>query len=88
MSTAILGDFLKKNKDHYNTNKVIPDYKVSMGSVKLDVHLEGGLGSGIHRFVGASEGGKTSEALVVAKNALDTIPNAKLLFIKAEGLVL
>ena len=85
MSTAILGDFLKKNKDHYNTGKVIPDYKVSMGSVKLDVHLEGGLGSGIHRFVGASEGGKTSEALVVAKNALETIPNAKLLFVKAEG---
>lgn len=70
--------------DHYNG---LPEiiYKVSTGSLNLDCALDGGLGSGIHRFGGSSEGGKTSCALEVAKNFLETIPNSKVLYIKAEG---
>lgn len=70
--------------DHYNG---LPEilYKISTGSLNLDCAIEGGLGPGIHRLGGSSEGGKTSCALEVAKNFLLTVPNSKVLYIKAEG---
>ena len=57
-SSDILGSFLKQNSsDHYNFEEAI-EYKVSSGSLQLDLHLGGGLGPGLHRFVGMNEGGK------------------------------
>lgn len=79
-----LKSFLKQNEDHhYNFEEEI-DYKVSSGSLKVDFELNGGLGPGLHRFVGMNEGGKSSEALEVMKNFLKQ-PNTRGVYIKAEG---
>lgn len=84
-SSEVLGSFLKNNsEDHYNFEETV-DYKVSSGSLQLDLQLGGGLGPGLHRFCGINEGGKTSEALEVMKNFLIDIPNSKGFYIKAEG---
>jgi RecA/RadA recombinase len=84
-SKDILSSFLKNNKeDHYNFEND-NDYKVSSGSLQLDIQLGGGFSPGLHRFCGINEGGKTSAALEVMKNFLKTIPNAKGFYIKAEG---
>jgi RecA/RadA recombinase len=84
-SSEILDSFLKQNaSDHYNFEETV-DYKVSSGSLQLDLQLGGGFGPGLHRFVGMNEGGKTSEALEVMKNFLIEIPNSKGFYIKAEG---
>jgi RecA/RadA recombinase len=77
--------FLKDNKeDHYNFEEEIY-YKVSTGSLNLDIATSGGLCPGLHRFIGMNEGGKTSEALEVAKNFLKTVQNSRALLFKAEG---
>lgn len=75
---------LASSKEHYN---YIEDtyYKVSTGSLVLDIHTGGGLMPGVHRFCGINEGGKTSEALEVARNFQLDIPNSKVIYIKAEG---
>ena len=84
-SNEVLSSFLKTNsEDHYNFEETI-DYKVSSGSLQLDLHLGGGFGPGLHRFCGINEGGKTSEALEVMKNFLVQVPNSKGFYIKAEG---
>jgi len=57
-SSDILNSFLKQNSsDHYNFEEAI-DYKISSGSLQLDLHLGGGIGPGLHRFIGMNEGGK------------------------------
>lgn len=84
-SSDILSSFLKQNsQDHYNFEQEI-DYKVSSGSLQLDLHLGGGLGPGLHRFCGMNEGGKTSAALSFMKNFLENTPKSKGFYIKAEG---
>ena len=84
-SSDVLGSFLKQNQnDHYNFEEAV-EYKVSSGSLQLDLHLGGGLGPGLHRFVGMNEGGKTSSALSFMKNFLEKIPKGKGFYIKAEG---
>ena len=80
-----LKSFLKNNKDsHYNFEPSI-DYKVSSGSLLLDYYLNGGIGTGLHRFCGINEGGKTSCALQFMKNFLDQPKKRKGFYIKAEG---
>ena len=80
-----LASFLKENKeDHYNFEEEIY-YKVSTGSLNLDIATGGGLSPGLHRFLGMNEGGKTSEALEVTKNFLNNVKNSKALLFKAEG---
>lgn len=84
-TNKMLENFLKTNKeDHYNFEEEI-DYKVSSGSLQLDLQLGGGFGPGLHRFVGINEGGKTSESLEVMKNFLNDLPNTKAVYFKAEG---
>jgi RecA/RadA recombinase len=79
-----LSSFLKTHKeDHYNYEEAI-EYKVSTGSLTLDIETGGGLGPGLHRFCGINEGGKTSEALEVAKHFL-TMPNSRAVYFKCEG---
>ena len=81
-----LNSFLKQNKDsHFNFEDTI-NYRVPSGSMTLDYYLDGGLGTGLHRFVGMNEGGKTSCALQFLKNFLDVKnENRKGFYIKAEG---
>lgn len=82
-SSNQLNSFLKNNpKDHYNFAESVY-YKVSFGSLKLDIEL-GGIGPGIHRFCGIKEGGKTSESLEIAKNFLEE-PNRRVIYLKCEG---
>jgi RecA/RadA recombinase len=77
--------FLKENKeDHYNFEEEIY-YKVSTGSLNLDIATGGGLSPGLHRFLGMNEGGKTSEALEVTRNFLKTVDNSRAFLFKAEG---
>lgn len=84
-SKNVLNSFLKTNKeDHYNFEETI-NYKVSTGSLNLDLQTNGGLGPGLHRFCGFTEGGKTSASLEVMKNFLRTVKNSKGFYIKAEG---
>lgn len=83
--SELLKKFLKEKKDdHFNFEEAI-DYKVSSGSLQLDLNLNGGLGPGLHRFVGMNEGGKTSASLEVMKNMLNNVKGAKGFYIKAEG---
>lgn len=82
---ARLLSFLKENKDdHYNFEEEVY-YKVSTGSLNLDIATGGGLTPGLHRFLGMNEGGKTSEALEVTKNFLNTVKDGRALLFKAEG---
>lgn len=83
-SKGALGLFLKQNEEHHYNFEDEIEYKVSSGSLKVDFELGGGFGPGLHRFTGMNEGGKSSEALEVMKNFL-TMPNAKGVYIKAEG---
>lgn len=83
--SELLEKFLKEKKeDHYNFEEAI-DYKVSSGSLQLDLMLNGGFSPGLHRFVGMNEGGKTSASLEVMKNMLNDTPGSKGFYIKAEG---
>ena len=83
-SQEALKIFLKQNEEHHYNFEDEIDYKVSSGSLKVDFELSGGFGPGLHRFTGINEGGKTSEALEVAKNFLK-MPASKAVYIKAEG---
>ena len=65
-----LKSFLKQRKEeHYNFCEEVY-YRVSTGSLLLDIHTGGGLMPGLHRFCGMNEGGKTSEAFQIMKNFL------------------
>jgi RecA/RadA recombinase len=80
-----MSSFLKSNKDsHYNFEETI-EYRVSSGSLLFDYKLGGGLTTGLHRFIGVNEGGKTSCALQFMKNFLDQPAKRKGFYIKAEG---
>jgi len=84
-SKSVLNSFLKnKKEDHYNFEDAV-SYKVSTGSLNFDLLTGGGLKPGVHRFVGFTEGGKTSAALEVMKNFLKTVEGGKGFYIKAEG---
>lgn len=78
--------FFDTNKAfHYNYEEFRGDYKVSSGSKILDEITGGGFSSGLLRFVGPTESGKTAEALEIQGNFLHTVENSKGIFIKAEG---
>jgi len=74
--------------DHLNKEEEI-DYKISTGSLNLDVELGGGLGPGFHRFCGHMNSGKTPSSLEVQANFLryhaEHGRKAKGLYIRAEG---
>ncbi len=83
---AFASSFFNSNKEfHYNLVEEAEDFTVSSGSLKFDYILSGGFKKGLFRFTGVTEGGKTSCALTVLKNMLDTVPNSKGIYVKAEG---
>jgi len=77
--------FNTRRTELYNLEEESDEYLVSTGSLILDHKIGGGLGAGVQRFVGVTEGGKSSAALEVMKNMLNSIPNSKGLYVKAEG---
>jgi hypothetical protein len=87
-SVAFATAFLKskENKDfHFNFAETADDYLVSSGSIILDNKIGGGFRAGLLRFVGVTEGGKSSEALLVLHNMINSVANSKALYVKAEG---
>lgn len=77
--------FLKNNQDfHYNFEEEVV-YKISTGSLLLDLEVSGGLPPGLHRFTGANECGKTSCALQIMKEFLSEPEKRRGIYIKAEG---
>ncbi len=83
-TNSALKSFLEQNKEHHYNYEDEIDYKVSSGSLKVDFEMGGGIGPGLHRFVGINEGGKTSQALQFMYNFLK-MPNSRAIYIKAEG---
>jgi RecA/RadA recombinase len=76
--------YLESNKgDHYNFEEE-RHYVVSSGSLLLDIEMGGGIGPGVIRASGITEGGKTSCALAFGKN-FQKMDNAMVVYIKAEG---
>ena len=76
----------KEHKDsHYNDIEPI-DYKISTGSLNLDLETGGGFPCGLHRFAGPSESGKTSCAMSIARNFQKEFwDNGMVIFVRAEG---
>ena len=76
----------KENKKYHFNDFHEEDYKISSGSLNLDLALGGGLTAGAHRFTGVNEGGKTSCALTVAKNFQNHFgTSGMVVIIKSEG---
>ncbi len=76
--------FLKTNKyDHFNFEEDVY-YRVSSGSLNLDIEV-GGFTPGLHRLVGPASTGKTSAALEVVRNFFLEVPNSRAIHIKTEG---
>ena len=72
-------------KFHFNHHKEL-NYKIPSGSLNLDLSLDGGIPAGVHRFTGINEGGKTSCALMFAKNFQDHFKDeGMVVFIRSEG---
>ena len=76
--------YLESNKgDHFNFEEE-RTYVVSSGSLLLDIEMGGGIGPGVIRASGITEGGKTSCALAFGKN-FQKMDNAMVVYIKSEG---
>jgi RecA/RadA recombinase len=76
----------KDNKKYHFNNFNEEEYKISSGSLNLDLALGGGFSAGAHRFTGVNEGGKTSCALAVAKSFQDHFKgNGMVVIVKSEG---
>tara|TARA_Y100000592_G_C5482355_1_gene326449 strand:+ start:17945 stop:19048 length:1104 start_codon:yes stop_codon:yes gene_type:complete len=76
----------KDNKKYHYNDSTELDYKVSTGSLNLDLALGGGFPAGVHRFTGVNEGGKTSCALSVARNFQEKFKkDGMVVYVKSEG---
>ena len=76
----------KDNKKHHYNDCEEFDYKISSGSINLDLALGGGITPGAHRFIGVNEGGKTSCALTMAKNFQNHFKkDGMVIYIRSEG---
>lgn len=83
-SSDILNSALKSNKgEHYNFEERV-SWKVSTGSLLLDV-ATGGVKPSLWRLAGANNSGKTPQMLEILRNFLSGVPNSKALWVIAEG---
>jgi|11BtaG_2_1085332.scaffolds.fasta_scaffold00035_24 hypothetical protein len=80
-------NFMQSNKqDHLNFEESIADDSfVSSGSMIMDSEIGGGFVSGLLRFTGGNECGKTSEALQIMYEMLANQEGSRGLYIQAEG---
>lgn len=77
--------FFKINKDIIYNDPLEP-YKVSTGVMSLDYLLGGGISSGSQvRLLGPPSGGKSSEALLIIKNFLESRERARAIIIPTEA---
>jgi RecA/RadA recombinase len=79
----VLEEMLKDKSNHFNhiTPKV---YSVSTGSLNLDLEIGGGIKPCFIRVSGTAEAGKTSFALAVAKNHLESGKNRKAIYFVSD----
>ena len=87
MSQTKISKLLEDKKfkpHHYNTGEAI-DWTSSTGSISLDMFMDGGLVPGIFRLSGEPESGKTSFALNCAKIFQETVDDAFVFYVNAEG---
>lgn len=82
---AILAGELARNKGSHLNYEDEVFYKVSTGSLNMDIETAGGVNPGVFVVSGPYESGKTSFTLACMKNMLDTIPDAMGMYVKAEG---
>lgn len=75
----------KDNKKYHYNDAKSEDYKVSTGSLNLDLALGGGISSGVHRFTGINEGGKTSCALSIAREFQKQFKDGMVVLVMSEG---
>lgn len=76
----------KENKKFHFNHKEELNYQISSGSLNLDLALDGGLPAGVHRFTGINEGGKTSCALMFARNFQHEFPDdGMVVYVRSEG---
>lgn len=82
---SILAAEMKRGaEDHLNFEESIY-YKVSTGSLNMDIETGGGIGPGMFVVSGPYESGKTSFSLACMKNMLETVPSSRGFYVKAEG---
>ena len=78
---------MKSNKQHHLNfeESVEEDDFVSSGSMIMDSEIGGGFLSGLLRFTGGNECGKTSEALQIMHEMLSDHKGSRGLYVQAEG---
>ncbi len=82
---AQMAKYLNRTKaDHYSLEPLRAAYKVSTGSLNLDMEIHG-LTAGAVRVCGSPQTGKTPFLLNVIDNFLDVVPNSRAVWCKAEG---
>ena len=84
-SKMALAQHLKDHKKEHLNFQEQKGFICSTGSLKLDIALGGGFTNGTSRLVGTSGSGKSSEALEMMRNFLNTVPNSKAFCVPAEG---
>ncbi len=82
---ALLAAELKRAPDDHLNYEEAVTYKVSTGTLNMDIETGGGLSPGLVTVSGPYESGKTSFTLECMKNMLNTVPNSRGFYIKAEG---
>lgn len=84
LPNSILESALNENKeDHFNFGDNV-SYKVSSGSLQLDIATKK-FGPSVIRLVGQNNEGKTPEALEIMRNFLATVENSYGFIVKAEA---
>lgn len=84
-SSDSLASILKEHKsEHYNFQERV-DWKISTGSLLLDMAMGSGLSPCLLRLCGNNNEGKTPQTLEILRNFLNTVENSKAFWVIAEG---
>lgn len=84
VSKDILSSAMKEHKEEHHNTAIKKEWKVSTGSLLLDV-ATGGVHPSLWRLTGQNNSGKTPEMLEIVRNILTNVPNSKCLWTIAEG---
>lgn len=84
LSQGILASAMKEYKDDHHNATVKKKWRVSTGSLLLDV-ATGGVEPSLWRLAGQNNAGKTPQMLEIVRNILKDVPNSKCLWTIAEG---